>query len=53
MTISMYTALPTNGTKWDFANYDGSGNKRTDYKKNNEWAQQQLGLQGNLKPYHN
>lgn len=53
MLINMYKALPTKGTKWDFANHDGSGNKRTDCKKNDDLARQQLGLQSNPKPYYN
>lgn len=36
----MYKALPTKGTKWEFANHDGSGNKRTDCKKNDDLARQ-------------
>ena len=53
MLINMYKALPTKGTKWDFANHDGSGNKRPDCKKNDDLARQQLGLQSNPKPYYN
>ena len=45
MFINMYKV-------WDFANHDGSGNKRTDCKKYDELARQQLGL-SNPKPYYN